>query len=417
MKIKHILIISLLLTVNQLLFAQNLIEWSEDYQLQAEDFLATAPNSGIAQTICGSFYLGYEISNYEMLISRNLNHTISCYFQKDASYIDKGDPDATAGLLKYQQLQFNLNELEARILRKKLVDEKSRLRKEGIEQLHQEASAETVQIFSIIEKETNHGSRWDELDRWQIIIAQKLDSLSTFCKTCTPYEQVIKMTCLPADTQANTATRKTKIRRSRPDFWGIHSYYVSSGEIIPVRTNVFKKLLADEGVPTVALNPGYTLANLIYMRNWLFTSLSYSYTYGNWEYTNTLTSKLSQYSIAARFGYNLIKEQNFAVSPYIGFRYTRFRHLTRLSDKKISLDDYLTFKDIDLRVSQFSGAIGINSSFLLYQSLSVGFYAAYLIDLSKKPIVRSEDNRISVNIQNPLNHLVIGLGLGFGSHN
>jgi len=71
-------------------------------------------------------------------------------------------------------------------------------------------------------------------------------------------------------------------------------------------------------------------------------------------------------------------------------------------------------RDLDLRVSQFSGAIGINSTYLVKNMWSVGFYASYLIDFSNNPIIRTKENRIDNKINNPINNFIIGLGFGMG---
>lgn len=142
--------------------------------------------------------------------------------------------------------------------------------------------------------------------------------------------------------------------------------------------------------------------------------MSFSYSFGNEERNDSLVSTLNQYSLATRFGYNIIKSPVVVVSPYVGIRYTRFRHLTSLNDRKVSFDEYMLMRDIDLRVAQYTGAIGINSTFLIKEMLSVGFYASYLIDFSDNPIIRTNSNRIRHKLNNPIDDFVIGIGFGIG---
>jgi hypothetical protein len=197
-------------------------------------------------------------------------------------------------------------------------------------------------------------------------------------------------------------------------FTGFHGYYLTSAELIPVKQKLFRELISNETIPIAELNPGFVLAWFSFMRNWMYTGMSYSYAFSNEEKTDSLISRLEQYSVTGRFGYNMIKTPIVVVSPYVGLRYTKFSHLTSLRGRRISLDDYLQVRDIDLRVSQYSGEMGINTTFSIKKRWSFGLYAAYLLDFSNHPIVRTRENRVQYKINNPLNNFVLGLGFGTG---
>ena len=51
--------------------AQNRIEWSGDYKLTKDDYLAEAPNTGVQQTVLGKFFVGFQLRNYEIIISQS----------------------------------------------------------------------------------------------------------------------------------------------------------------------------------------------------------------------------------------------------------------------------------------------------------------------------------------------------------
>jgi len=182
--IKYILI--LLLLSPALSFAQNDLQWSADYQLTVEDYQAQAPNTGAMQTVVGSFFVEYEMGGFNLITTRNLNKNVSCYFQKDASYFDKGDAAGTKRLLRYQQLIFNLYELQARNLRKKFFEERSRLLTKGPATLYKEVAAEHTRILSEVESETFHGQSSEVITKWLHWTDEELEKLSDFCKTCTP---------------------------------------------------------------------------------------------------------------------------------------------------------------------------------------------------------------------------------------
>ncbi len=169
--------------------AQNTLEWAEDYLLTSEDFQAKAPNTGTMQTISGSYYVEYEMGGLNLIANRNLNSYVTCYFQRDASYIDDADEANTTRMLSYQQLIFNLYELQARKLRQKFFDERKRLLTKGAGTLYNEVAADHARLVSEIESETNHGYSSDEITKWLAWTDQELEKLSDFCKTCKPQKK------------------------------------------------------------------------------------------------------------------------------------------------------------------------------------------------------------------------------------
>jgi hypothetical protein len=182
--IKYILI--LLLFIPVLSFAQNELEWSVDHQLTVADYQAKAPNTGAMQTAMGSFYVEYEMGGINLITTRNLNKNVRCYLQKDASYFDKGDEASTKRLLRYQQLLFNLYELQARRLREIFFVERMRLLAKGPATLYKEIAAEHALILSEVENETFHGQSSEDITRWLKWTDEELNKLADYCKTCKP---------------------------------------------------------------------------------------------------------------------------------------------------------------------------------------------------------------------------------------
>lgn len=187
--IKNLFILSILLCLSQFIYAQSSIEWSADYKLSKEDFKMEAPNSGQTQTATGSFSVSYEMGGINLITTRNLNKNVAATFQKNASYINKGNAEGTARFLKYQQLIFNTYELQARNLRKKFFENRTRLLTKGPSSMHQEALAEHNRLLSEIESETFNGSSSTEIEKWNNWTLQEIEKLSDFCKNCTPIKK------------------------------------------------------------------------------------------------------------------------------------------------------------------------------------------------------------------------------------
>ncbi len=183
---KTIFLLSITLLLSVAANAQNIIEWSADYQLQKSDFQAEAPNSGQMQTASGSFSVEYATGGLNLVLNRNMNENVSCQFQKDASYMDDGTEEATARLLRYQQLIFNLYEIQARNMRKKFFEERKTMLTKGPSELHHQAYAEHAKLLSQVESDTLNGTLDPEIDKWMQWSLEELDKLGDFCKTCNP---------------------------------------------------------------------------------------------------------------------------------------------------------------------------------------------------------------------------------------
>lgn len=208
-------------------------------------------------------------------------------------------------------------------------------------------------------------------------------------------------------------------RESKTYFSSIHAgLYYSAMELLPVQEDFFGRLFDDESYPTVDLFPAHYLANVTFMRNWMYSGISYSSTTGSEvEKNDSLVSELNQFSLSAKIGYNFVTQESMVVSPFAGLRYTRFKHLTTRRRNHLSLQEYLENPGIDLRVSQFSAELGFNASFAVIKGYSIQLFVAYLMSLDNHPIIKSEGNRILENVINPVkNNIIFGLSLGMGSH-
>lgn len=164
---------------------QNRIEWTGDHTLSKQDFRAPLPNSEPAQGVLGSFYVEYEMNAVQMA-SRNLNKNVTCYFEPEESYIADGDMAATNRMLRYQNLVFDVYELQARKLRQKFFTERTRLLTKGPGTLRAEVAEEHDKLISRIETETQYGYVTEKITKWEKWTEAELEKLADFCKTCNP---------------------------------------------------------------------------------------------------------------------------------------------------------------------------------------------------------------------------------------
>ena len=183
---KNLLILFVFLLSTTLSFSQNFMEWSADQPLRVEYFEAPAPNSEDLQSASGSFSVSYEFGGLSLIIKRNMNSFVHCNFQKDASYFDTADETATERMLAYQQLIFNIYELEARNLRKRFFEERTRMLTKGPGEIYQEVAADHARQLTKVENETFHGANMEEIQRWNSWVLEEIEKLSDFCIDCKP---------------------------------------------------------------------------------------------------------------------------------------------------------------------------------------------------------------------------------------
>lgn len=185
LKISFLLLICLF--IFQSLSAQNKIEWAERRILTVNDFQAIPPNTGTMQTIQVYAGVGFTgMTGYTWMLAKNFNKYVTCYFMPSSSWLDKGDSTNTITLVKYAQAYFDLQELAARKLRKKMKDEKANLTATNISVYHQEIMTEITAIQSQYAKETNFASIELKQKEWESKITELLASYEDYCKTCKP---------------------------------------------------------------------------------------------------------------------------------------------------------------------------------------------------------------------------------------
>lgn len=224
-----------------------------------------------------------------------------------------------------------------------------------------------------------------------------------------------------------------KIDTNKIQFRGYFGYFFASGEVIKVDSNFLTKLLINNSIPVANPLPAFQIATLGFMYNRLYSSFRYSYSIAdNEKKKDTLKSVLRQSSFSLTFGYNVFRKKYewetfakkdsavqrksfaFVITPYVGIKVFRFRHITSYVSKNITLDQYLNFPGYDLRVIQFTCPVGVNATFLLNNWFSFGFYSSYLFHLHEYPIIKATQDRIKTNINGPVKNFNFGMGCGFG---
>lgn len=178
---------------------------------------------------------------------------------------------------------------------------------------------------------------------------------------------------------------------------------------LPVEKAFMQTLLDRDDIPMLDFQPFmFTLGYSLY-RDWWYADANFSLILSQEQTLDSLRSRLDQNSLAVRFGYNLVNQQPWLISPYLGLRRTTYLHLTVPKAQSMNLDDYLMTGELDLRISQWSAEVGIQASLLTRNDWSVGIHGAYLLHLHNRPIIRGEETRIHHSAESPVGRFTLGL--------
>lgn len=158
-----------------LLFPQNNPEkifWNEKQKLTWADFRGKpiASANFVASTNTGiSFHYSYTIKNGNVKVE----YAVESFFNPQASWYI---PDKiNAHILRHEQAHFDISELHARILRKKLHGQRfSKNVKREIENIYRKVERDRRAMQTKFDAATDHSRNFEKEKEWQHAIARKL---------------------------------------------------------------------------------------------------------------------------------------------------------------------------------------------------------------------------------------------------
>ncbi len=146
--------------------------WNENQKLTWEDFRGKPVRSAnfVASTNTGiSFQYSYSIKNGAI----NVEYSVQSFFYPEGSWYI---PDkVNSYILKHEQAHFDISELHARILRKKLEGSTfSKKIKSEIEGVYQQIEQQRRAMQTKFDAETDHSRNEEKEAFWQNYIANQL---------------------------------------------------------------------------------------------------------------------------------------------------------------------------------------------------------------------------------------------------
>ncbi len=171
-------------------FCQEEIEWQPDYRLTLKDFHSPATNLN-AEIL--SIYPGtridfsYQMSSYEFMFRKNFNDKVVCKFMRPLASITATDTIAAYHLLQLAQYDFDLGELYARKIRKRMFEEKdafsgAQFFQPIFNEMDKEKTIRSNEVFST----TQLGQDTVKLKAFHTVVLQEIEQLPDFCRDCKP---------------------------------------------------------------------------------------------------------------------------------------------------------------------------------------------------------------------------------------
>ncbi|MEP3998903.1 MAG: hypothetical protein ABJM12_00760 [Ekhidna sp.] len=171
---------------------QEPMEWNPDYVLQLSDY--QSPESEInAKLTSYSIYSGskidfsFNMNSVSFMFTKNFNSKIKAIFQKNLAVLVAPDTLTAQQLLQFGRYDFDLVELYARKIRKKIYEEKgtftdAKFFQPIFNELQEEMNTVSAQVF----KATDFGKDAALLQKEHDKVIDEINALSDFCMSCKP---------------------------------------------------------------------------------------------------------------------------------------------------------------------------------------------------------------------------------------
>jgi len=166
-------------------FAQNILQegqkrWNKNQKLTINDFKIKISDEN-SDAVYSQFMILHAIRGFDFM-KKNLNRKIENIFLGTASWIDTTKVNKIEKQIEFQQMQFDISEIYARKFRKRVLQNKKKIKKgfNIISQINNNIITEfSLERLELV-KETQGGRDEQKLLEWKEKIASELDDLNEF---------------------------------------------------------------------------------------------------------------------------------------------------------------------------------------------------------------------------------------------
>jgi hypothetical protein len=127
----------------------------------------------------------------------------------------------------------------------------------------------------------------------------------------------------------------------------------------------------------------------------------------------------SQYGLS--LGYKIIDNKRIILMSKIALKWYRYRLINSDKDREISLNKYITERDLDIRFNQTTGFFGTSLAYKIYKYnylvsndyWTIGLYGGYLLKLNDYPWIYSKKNRLQSENKIDMKNFNFGFAISF----
>ncbi|RED95288.1 hypothetical protein [Marinoscillum furvescens] len=189
MKFILVLILNLSATI---LFGQSVVEWAPTFELELTDF--QSPQTEINESFKSySLYSGanidfsFHMTTGQFMFTKNFNSKVATTFNRSAAVLTAPDSLTAHQLLNFGKYSFDLTELYARRFRKELNECKGAFSDVSFyKPIYEEIQANMNEEHARVLKQTDLGRKSDLLQMEHQQVLSEIEILSDYCKTCKP---------------------------------------------------------------------------------------------------------------------------------------------------------------------------------------------------------------------------------------
>lgn len=188
---KNLATVFVFLLLLQTSFAQQIIDWSPEYELTFDDFLSKKTKIGFGDTYqinsTAGMGFSFQMTNYEWMFTKNFNSKVTNTFNKNAAVLVAPNLEIANSLLAFANYQFDLVELYARKFRQKLYENKGAFSNPTFFQpIYNEIQSELNERHSEAGEVSNLGIKSEVLKELHQEVLAEIAELGDFCKDCKP---------------------------------------------------------------------------------------------------------------------------------------------------------------------------------------------------------------------------------------
>jgi hypothetical protein len=171
--------------------AQNTIPWDGQYELQIADFQSPVSQIGDVNmysfSAASTFDFAFQMSSSEFMFTKNFNSKVDCSFKRELSVLVAPDTTMANNMVAFSRYEFDLCELYARKVRKKLFEEKGAFSDPSFfRPIFEATQKEYAARRTIAARDTEIGANSAKLNELRAEVLSEIEELADFCKACKP---------------------------------------------------------------------------------------------------------------------------------------------------------------------------------------------------------------------------------------